>query len=195
MHSQKTHGWLETELQRGLRSVTAPPELWDRIQAPQAARSTTATRWFVWAMAAAVVLIAIGLSVVRRESVAVDETLAIRALSSDWQRVAFHCQNPAQLRTWVKANTGLDLPLRAEPSPSIQLIGARMIDGARGVEVTYRAGNRDAVLLVRGHGGADVSHSRVSGQVSSWVMAGQRFTLACDNAADMQLACRLCHLD
>jgi hypothetical protein len=38
-------------------------------------------------------------------------------------------------------------------------------------------------------------HDRASGSFSSWVMDGQRYTLACDNPADLQLACKLCHLD
>ena len=176
--------WLEPELQRGLREVTAPPELWDRIQLPRVAHSNGNLR-FVWAMATAVVLIAVGLSVIHRESVAGD---------NDSRRIGFHCQNPAQLRAWVKANTGLDVPLRDAPPASIQLIGARN-DGER-TEIAYRAGDRNAVLLVsRANGVADVSHSNLTGNVSSWVMNGQRFTLACDNPADLQLACKLCHLD
>jgi hypothetical protein len=137
-------------------------------------------------MAATVVLAAVALSTLpaRRETVA-----------SDSQQIAFHCQNPAQLRAWVKANTGFDVPLRAALPPSIQLIGARAAEGR--VEVAYRAGNSDAVLLVSraDSGVANVPHSRVNGKLSSWVMAGQRFTLACDNPADLQLACKLCHLD
>jgi hypothetical protein len=62
--------------------------------------------------------------------------------------------------------------------------------------VAYRAGNRDAVLVVsRADGAANLPHNRVSGNVSSWVMDGQRFTIACNDPADLQLACKLCHLD
>ncbi len=137
---------------------------------------------------------------------AVAVTLAVVALSlvrppvrQDSQPIAFHCQNPAQLRAWVKANTGLDVPLRGAPPASIQLIGARNF-GARSqgerVEIAYRAGNRDALLLVaRANGVPDMPHSNLTGTTSSWVMNGQRYTLACDNPADLQLACKLCHLD
>jgi hypothetical protein len=176
--------WLEPELQRELREVSAPPELWDRIQTPRVAPSQR-RHHFAWAMAAAVVLIAVGVSMIRRESVAGD---------NGSQEIAFHCQNPAQLRAWVKANTGLDVPLRDAPPASIQLIGAR--NAGERTEIAYRAGDRDAVLLVsRANGIADVPHSNLTGKVSSWVMNGQRFTLACNNAADLQLACKLCHLD
>jgi hypothetical protein len=190
MHKPETFG-LESELQRGLREVTAPPELWDRIQTPQIPQSNGSNRGLVWAMAATVVLAAVALSLVRSS----DEVSAVRALASNSQRIAFHCQNPAQLRAWVKATTGLDVPLRITPPASIQLVGARNV-GAH-VEIAYQARNRDAVLVVSKADAAapNVPHSHVSGKVSSWVMDGQRFTLACDDAVDLQLACKLCHLD
>jgi hypothetical protein len=163
---------LEPELQRGLREVTAPPELWDRVQSPRTVPRGASNRGVVWAMAATVVLIAIGLSAVHRDNV------GLPALTGD------RCQNPAQLRAWVRAKTGLDLPLRAESSPSIQLIDARTVSGR--VEIAYRAGNRDAVLLI----------SRASaGSPEAANHAGQQFTLASNDPADLQLACKLCHLD
>jgi hypothetical protein len=173
-------------LEHGLRKVHAPPELWDRIQTPQAVRRNGSSRRLMWAVAAAVVLAAVALAWLpaRRETIAADS-----------QQVAFHCQNPAQLRAWVKANTGFDVPLRAAPPASIQLIGARAAAGR--VEIAYKAGNRDAVLLVSraDPGSVNAPHSRVLGKSSSWVMAGQRFTLACNDPAAFQLACKLCHLD
>ena len=191
--------WLESELQRGLRPVSAPAELWDRVrgdrvqgnrvEAPRP-RITRGNRGLVWAMAAAVVMAVVGLSLMRSP----DETLALQALAENSQ-LGFHCQNPAQLRAWVRAKTGLDVPMRDTPPASIQLIGARA-DGGR-VEIAYRASDRDAVLLVSRADGwsANSGHSRVSGNVASWVTAGQRFTLASDSAADLQLACKLCHPD
>jgi hypothetical protein len=173
---------MKSELQLALHRVTAPPELWDRVQNPKAVSSCESNPMLIWAVAAVVVLMVIGLSGIQRDN-------AAYALSSD------HCQNPAQLRAWVRAKTGLDLPLRADSSASIQLIDARNVRGR--VEISYRAGNRDAVLRVSraDPGSADVPHSRASGKVSAWVMAGQQFTLACADPAALQLACKLCHLD
>lgn len=196
------HDWLGPELQRGLREVAAPAELWNRVRnarpesAPRA-RPVTNNRKLVWAMAAAVGMLAFGLSEIHRQSGAADEVFAMQALASDSQRIAYHCQNPSQLRAWVRAKTGLDLPLRSDASPSVQLIGAQMIEGTRGVEVAYRAGNRDAVLVVShaGPNSSTVPHTHANGNVSSWVMDGERYTLACNDAADLQLACKLCHLD
>jgi hypothetical protein len=72
-----------------------------------------------------------------------------------------------------------------------------MMEGTREVEIVYRAGNDHATLLVSraDPGAASMPHSRISGTVSSWVMDGQRFTLACNDPAGLQLACKLCHLD
>ena len=183
--------WLEPELQRGLGEVAAPEELWDRIQSPQAAQTNRARPRLVLAMAAVVILAALALSRVRSE----DETLAVQALASSSPQLAFRCQNSVQLRAWVRANTGLDVPLRSKPAPSIQLIGARTVEGH--AEIAYRAGNNDAVLVVSkaASGVAKIPHSRSNGRISSWVTAGQRFTIACNDPADFQLACRLCHLD
>ncbi len=182
---------LESDLEQGLRSVTAPPELWDRLQGAQIPQSRDRHRGLVWAMAVTVVLAAVALSLVRSP----DEAAAIQILDSDSQNMAFRCQNPAQLRAWVRANTGIDVPLRDAPAGSIQLVGANA--GAGRVEIAYRAGNHDAVLVVSraDSGSANVPHNQPSGNVSSWVMDGERFTLACNNAADLQLACKLCHLD
>jgi hypothetical protein len=166
---------LEPDLQHALRGVTAPAELWNRVQAARVAPpSVSSGRGPVWAMAAAVVLVAVGLSVVHRENIDFPAPAGDR------------CQNPAQLRAWVRAKTGLDLPLRADSSPSVQLTGAQLVDGTHGVKIAYRAGNHDAVLLVsRADRPADMPHSRF----------GQRFTLASSDPADLQLACKLCHLD
>jgi len=176
------NNWLEPELERGLQPVAAPAELWNRVQGARVAKASA--RRLVWAMAATVVLAAVALS----KLPARHETLG------DPQSAAFHCQNPAQLRAWVRANTGLDVPLRASLPRSIQLIGARSVGDH--AEIAYRAGNRDGVLLVsRADGVAEQPHTRLSAKASSWVMAGQRFTLACNDPADFQLACKLCHLD
>jgi hypothetical protein len=176
---------LELELQRGLREVSAPPELWDRVQSSRRDlnRTEERSRKLVWALVPTVVLATVALSLVRPP------------VRQDSQPIAFHCQNPAQLRAWVKANTGLDVPLRAAPAASIQLIGAQSREGR--VEIAYTAGNHDALLLVSraGASSANEPHARVSGNVSSWVMDGQRFTLTASDAAELQLACKLCHWD
>jgi hypothetical protein len=174
--------WLEAELERGLSEVAAPPELWNRVQSAGVMRPQESSRKLIWALALAIGLAAVGLSLVRS------------TVRKESQAMAFRCQNPAELRAWVKANTGLDVPLRVAPPASIQLIGAS--NRGEVTEIAYRAGDRDAVLLVsRANGAAEEPHSNPTGRVSSWVMGGLRYTLTSDNPADLQLACKLCHLD
>lgn len=198
MHKE-TPAWLPAELQWGLRETSAPPELWDRICAAEQIRPAPRRQIrpvLVWATAAVVVIVA-GLTAAYRQSAGSDRVLALRALNGTSGMPGFRCENPAQLRAWVRANTGLDLPLRADASRSIQLIGAQEVKNSRGVEIAYRAGDSAAVLLVS-RVNSDVrnsAHDQASGSVSSWVMDGQRYTLACDNPADLQLACKLCHID
>ena len=170
---------LEVELLSDLHPVSAPADLWDRVQSARVYKpsSRLRPRGFAWAMAMSLVVAAAGFlwvsSPVRQAQLAGDAEL--------------RCQNPAQLRAWVRAKTGLDLPFRAELPASIQLIGARRV--ASGVELDYRASNRDAALMVsRADGHATtVAHNRLG--------HGPLFTLACDRPADLQLACKLCHLD
>jgi len=155
-------------------------------------------RWFEsrvnYAMAAAAVLLAVAVGLALRQ------IAGVRAAHDDSQFAGYHCQNPAELRAWVKANTGLDIPLREaalreRSGESVQLIGARTV--GRGVEVAYRAGNGDGVLAVSRADArtADIPHGHMSGATASWVMAGERYTLECNDAASLQLACKLCHLD
>ena len=121
------------ELRQSLRPVNAPPELWDRIQTQRTESPRATNRPLVWAMAAAVVIMTVGLSVVHRDNV------AFPAFAGD------RCENPAQIRSWVRAKTDM--------SQSLELTGAQTIDGARVVKI------------------------------------------ASNNRADLQLACKLCHLD
>ena len=171
---------MKSDLQLALHQVTAPPELWDRVQSARVSRPPAANRGLVWAVAATVVL----------------ATLALSKLPAGRsQQMSLQCRNSAQLRAWVMAKTGLNVPLRAALPASIQLIGAKATEGR--VEIVYRAGERDAMLLVSraDPGAVNVAHSQWNGKASSWVMDGQRFTLACNDSADFQLACKLCHLD
>ena len=182
MHKE-THAWLTPELEWGLRETSAPPELWDRVQAGRIAPRRKTPHVLVWATATVAVLLAGGLSRAYRANA-----------PGDLQRSSIRCQNPAQLRAWVRARTGMDVPLRSATASPVQLIGAQ--SAGANVEIAYRIGNSDGTLFVSPATGAGYApHDRVNGNVSSWVMDGRRYTLMSDNAADLQLACKLCHLD
>ena len=53
--------WLEPELQRELREVTAPPELWDRVQSLPSRSPERSHRRLVWALALPIILAAVAL--------------------------------------------------------------------------------------------------------------------------------------
>jgi hypothetical protein len=177
--------WLEPVLERELAPVTAPEELWDRVQLPRARRCRHPLhRQGAWALAAAALV------------------LAVWGLRTSRQ-LEFHSTDAVRIQSWVKVNSGLDVELPARPPRSIQLLGAHVIRGANpAVEVTYRAGNHDARLLVLK---ADESLAnppahevlgnglRNGASVFSWSMHGQQYTLACATPGDLQAACLLCH--
>ena len=123
---KETNTRLASELQWGLREMNAPPELWDRVQAGRFAPRRKTSSVLIWATAAVGVLFAIG---VYRTTT-----------PGDLPHAGIRCQNPAQLRAWVRAKTGIDVPLRAATLSSIQLIGARSV--AESVEIAYRTGDR-----------------------------------------------------
>ena len=87
--------WLAPHLERELREVAAPQELWSRVQAARFARPRESRRGLVWVTAATVMLAAVALSRMPAGGSA--------ASSSDSQPTGLHCQNPAQTRAWEVA--------------------------------------------------------------------------------------------
>ena len=105
----KMSSWLEPELQRGLRNVAAPADLWDRVRSAPAplTQPIPRPRMLVWAMAATVTMMTVGLSVVQRRAAIV---------AADPQRYGVRCENPAELRAYVRANAGLEAVARTAPA-------------------------------------------------------------------------------
>ena len=177
MHEQ----WLEPVLKRDLAHVTAPDALWNRVQYPRAKPAARLPLRLAW-LAAAVALV-----------------LAVWGLRERGQQPEFRSADPGQMQTWVQANTGIGIPLRTQPPPSIRLMGAHLIAGraARAVEITYRAGTHEAALVVSKEqlvSAPDASHSAPGGAtVVAWTMHGQRYMLSCSDPGDLQVACLLCH--
>ncbi|HEX5227384.1 MAG TPA: hypothetical protein VFW44_06720 [Bryobacteraceae bacterium] len=135
--SKPTPAWLTTELEWGLHETSAPPELWDRVIGTQRVRSEPrghARPLLVWA-AAALMIVAIGLTSAYRRSA---ETHPVFT----YQITGLHCQNPAELRAWVRADSEIRT---STPRP--------------------------------------------------WVTGNRKFVLASNSAPDLQISCKLCHLD
>jgi hypothetical protein len=102
MHKPEAPDWLEADLLWGLREESAPEDLWDRVQAGRVQTPVSRRRFSFrmnYAMAAAAVVLigaAIGLPV-RQDALAPGRYSASRLAGE-------HCQNPAEMRAWVKAD-------------------------------------------------------------------------------------------
>jgi hypothetical protein len=183
--------WLEPVLTELLGWVRAPEQLWYRVQTPQVSKPESSVRQLMLALAAtlAVVTIVVGFRELRGNSM------------GNRGEIEFRSAKAGEVSAWVKANTGLDIPLPDQPA-AVELVGARVMKGeTTAVEVAYRVGGHDAKLVVSkvesglavhtGHRFLGNSGTRAS----SWIMRDQLYTLACAEPGDLRAACTLCHAD
>jgi hypothetical protein len=157
--------WLEDELEQSLRRVSAPEELWDRVQSPQQAPTRVRTRFMAWASVPVVMFVALWGSHSRNNP-------AIQFRSSD----------PVEIQAWVRANTGLDVPLHGG-----YLAGAKLASTGT-AEIAYRIAGHDATLRV-----SNAPASARRNRTVSWTSAGQNYQLACAEPQDFK-ACVMCHV-
>jgi hypothetical protein len=141
---------IEAILKQHLGPVTAPDfSLRERAAKPRPAAT------LMWACLASVVLLAIPW--------ATRQDLELRS------------NDAGEIRGWVRARTGVDLALRADLPPSVQLTGAHMTTSA--TEVTFNVDGHNGVLRVTaGHGPAP-----------------HQYTLAFASPQDSRVVCLLCH--
>jgi hypothetical protein len=168
-----------------LGRVEAPPELWERVAPLPHGRGSVTTRalpsrdrqgvvgWLALAAAAVAVLLAV---------------LLPRDL---------HSSDPAQVRAWVLAKTGISVPLPQRLSPTVRLMSASRRDSIT-AEIAYQVDGQDAILLLSMATAAvagDGKHRVLSrtANSSSWTMRGVVYTVFCPSAEVSQVACRLCH--
>jgi len=173
--------WIETVLERKLDRVAAPEELWDRIDnrsltvAAQTERLPNRDRKgavLAWTLVAATLVIVLVWGLRPRRD------LVLRSDSA------------AQIREWVQANAGLDIPLLGH-SAQVRLTGARLVRGD--VEIACRVGDHQAKLLVS-KGNSTLQHGAQPTKATvSWGMAGRVYTLASATPEDLKIACLLCH--
>ena len=158
--------WFEPVLAHQLDRVVAPEELWERVRSPRVVsekrvhRSVNAARV---GACATVLLLAIWLFV---------------------GRASVRSADAGEIRAFVKAKAGIDLPLRAQPA-GVRLVGASFRKGS--AEVAYQVGGRDGRLTVDGRHGS-------SARVFTWTMSGHTYTLECATPEDLKIACNLCHI-
>ncbi|HLJ51075.1 MAG TPA: hypothetical protein VKU01_33940 [Bryobacteraceae bacterium] len=161
-------------LDRQLRRVEAPEELWRRIQAGRVSPPRPFNVRIAWALAAMVPLLAVAWT-----------------LRVSQQRLSeIRCGDASEMRSWIRAKTGLDVPLQR--SASLRLESARVLASAAvpAVEITYHAGDRTGTLRVsKAAGRRAAGHKFVSRD--SWVMSDQAFVIDCPG--DPRAGCTLCH--
>jgi hypothetical protein len=193
---------LDEELARHLRPVIAPEDLWFRIHAPQQGHTVALVRWPVWAFAAAVAAtIALFCFSLKSDSSSYLAKFAAAELARGGEDVQFRSADPAQIRSWIQANAGIDIPLPATAGENVKLIGASVFrNGSPMVCVTYRVGNQPSRLLVtRANATAPQHGSMESGRyqgmsLATWVMQGQTYTLA-SAPENARAGCVLCHVE
>jgi hypothetical protein len=161
--------WIEPALARHLDPVSAPEELWERVRNPASGikkkgvhTSVNAAR--LGACATSVLLLLVWL------------VGGQRGLRSG---------DPGEIRRWVQAKAGIDVPLRARPA-GVQVTGASVSRGT--VEIAYKVGSRDGRLFVGG------KHTSSNPRVFTWSMDGRTYTLECATPEDLKIACSLCHI-
>ncbi len=157
--------WFEPVLVHQLDRVPAPEELWERVRNPGVRKRKSVHRSVNAARVGACATLLVLLFCVGRTGV--------------------RSGDAGEIRAFVKAKAGIDLPLRAQAA-GVQLTGARVAQGS--VEVVYRVGRRDGRLVV---GGPVVSSGP---RVFTWSMDGRTFTLECATPEDLKIACNLCHI-
>ena len=104
------------------------------------------------------------------------------------------------VRKWIKAESGLDVPLPPKHESLVKILGARVDRDV--AEISYQVGQYRAALLVakdpsgkRSYPNHDVrtSDPYQKARVSSWSMRGQTYTLAWSAPGEFRVACLLCH--
>ena len=167
---------LESVLEQELRPVSAPAELWERIERPRPRRAERRRSEWRWAVAmAAVILVVSAPWALRRDN-------------------ALQSADPAQIRAWVMANAGIDVPLSL--AAPVQMASVGSIDRGRGAEIAYEIDGQHAILRVTpADADQPVQHSQVinGSRSAKWILRGQVYTLECASPEGLQTACRLCH--
>jgi anti-sigma factor RsiW len=160
-----------------------------------------------WAAAAlATVAVVAGITFWQNREISGEER-AVRALSRTPEQLQFHSADAAELRAWVKTDTGMDVPMPAHTASSVQLVGAYV--NRKGntptAEISYRVGGLDATLVVskipmNGDGRHQFvkSGSYHGSNFTSWTMRGQMYTIAsvggpAGTSGNARVGCLLCH--
>lgn len=195
---------LERVLTKHLASVAAPENLWGRVRGPMQAPKH-ASAWLSWAAVAATIGVAVGgwtLWQLAQPPLSV-EARAVNSLEAKASELPLHTQDAAAVRKWIKAESGIDVPLPPKHDALVQIIGARITNDQNPVaEIAYQVGEyRAALLIAKDPSGKTVypkhevrsSDPYQKARISSWSMRGQTYTLAWSAPGEFRVACLLCH--
>lgn len=193
--------WLEPVLAQHLARVPAPDALWNSVRLPRVAAEPRVAPQLRWAAALALTVLALGASLWLRTHPAssLSPSVAIER-PAPGPELAFYSQQASEVRSWIQAKTGLDVPMPANPARSIRLIGARIpVAHPQTAQITFESASGPAILEISKSAApaSAARHSVVaqdqSGHVS-WTSGNQVFTLACTNPEALHAACALCHV-
>ena len=203
--------WLETELARQLRPVSAPDSLWYRIHEQRRPLRVRPNPWTAWSIAgAALLMLLLGLVWrlgATRDPAADLESLAgreLRNVSNGAETLGIRSSDPAEIRRWMKARLHVDVTLADQPgNPAVQLLGARILrfDRFSAGLISYRVGNDFAVMLVSDGPSAGPGHksprTASSGDMRlySWNQGANSYAIAFGNATESKGPCLLCHAE
>lgn len=192
---------LDPVLKKHLGRVQAPPNLWSHMRGQK--RSPEAG-WSWVAAVAAVAVIAGGWTLWNEfRAPRTVEAMALAALDRAPEDLTLRTQDAASIRKWVRADSGIDIPLPPKHAGVIRIEGARMSGETKRVaEVAYQVGQFRAALLVTKDPTGAKSYPKhdfrgsdplEAARVTSWSMRGQSYTLAWTAPGEFRTACLLCH--
>jgi len=193
----ETHMPIEDLLERHLAPVKAPLELWTRVQNASATASARPFPKLAWAAAALLVFAGAVSSLRFPTFLKSADFAALQALARPTDDLEFRSGKAAEIRAWIRTNTGMDVPL--PENPQVRLIGASRTAGT--IEIAYRVGDQRAELIVSKAAQTGTKHGQLTQEslaslkTYSWTRAGIQYTLACSTPGELQAACSLCHVD
>jgi hypothetical protein len=188
---------IEVELSRHLKPSAAPDELWRSVETGLSTKPQK-PRWLLWSVAAAVAATsAFWYFSFDSDSTSDLAKAAWRELASGSGKIDFRSNDPVQIRAWIEAHAGLDIPLAS--AHSVEFIGATLLKNSPCVAcVSYRIGKEKGELLVsRGILGGPkhpaIRKTSYKGtSLISWAASGQTYAIATTKEGQHS-ACVLCH--
>jgi hypothetical protein len=176
--------WMELELAEALRPVSAPPEMWARVQTaarPPRQRFYNALRyWPAAAMAAVLILAGTVWMAAKGAPPALELQRIAQAQLHEQAPLDLRSSDASEINRWMRAQAGVDL--RLPQQSRVQLEGARVIGrgGTRVASVIYRVGSAEAALvMLRSASSGENPHGR--------------FALAYADPTHQDAACVICH--